>query len=225
VIETPAYLAPILPFAACVPAPFYLPDEPGYYMITRPYANEGLKKHSYLGISNTMVHEAYPGHHIDMCCTNQIGSGFETVAYTLCSHAAEIVEGWAHYCEEMMLEEGFHTEKEKVELVILLDQIWRAIRIIVDVELHTKKRRYEDAIGMLLEHTRMELPQATAEVNRYTTAPTYQLSYLIGKLLIQELREEQKKKLGDSFNLKKFHDTILYSGELPYYLLKKQFEN
>ncbi len=224
VIETPAYLAPILPFAACVPAPIYLPDEPGYYMITRPITGEGLKKHAYYSISNTMVHEAFPGHHIDMSCTNQIGSGYETVAYFLCSHAAETVEGWAHYCEELMLKEGFHKETEKIELVIILNQIWRAARIILDVELHTKKRSYEEAIKMLLKHARMELIQATAEVNRYTTAPTYQLSYLLGKLLIQELREEQEKKLGDSFDLKKFHDTILYSGELPYYLLKKQFE-
>ena len=225
VIETPVHLVPILPFAAYVPSPFYLPDEPGYFMMTRPLPKEGLRKHSYYSISNTMVHEAFPGHHIDNSCTNQIGSGYEGIAYSLCYHAAETIEGWAHYCEEMMLEEGFHEEIDKVKLVILLDQIWRAVRIIVDIELHTKKRSCEDAIKMLLEHARMELIQATAEVNRYTTAPTYQLSYLLGKLLIQELRKEQEKKLGDSFDLKKFHDTILYSKQLPYYLLKELFES
>ena len=224
VIETPSYLAPILPFAACIPAPYYLSDVPGYYMITRPQTKEGLKKQSYYNISNTMVHEAYPGHHIDSECNNQIGTGYDSVAYYLCSYAAETIEGWAHYCEEMMLEEGFHEESDKVELIILVDQIWRAVRIIVDVELHTKKRNVDEAIEMLLNHTGMDTYGATAEVNRYTTAPTYQLSYLLGKLLIQELRKEQEKELGNSFNLKDFHDKILYSGSLPYYLLKKEFE-
>lgn len=74
-----------------------------------------------------------------------------------------------------------------------------------------------------MKHARMEKPEAIAEVSRYTMAPTYQLSYLIGKLLIQELRKEQEEKLGDKFNLKDFHDTIIYSGDLPYYLLKELF--
>ena len=70
----------------------------------------------------------------------------------------------------------------------------------------------------------MERPEAIAEVSRYTMSPTYPLSYLLGKLLIQELRKVQEEKLQENFDLKSFHDTILYSGDLPYYLLKKQFE-
>ena len=121
---------------------------------------------------------------------------------------------------------GFHDEigRDKVKLVILLGQIWRAVRIIVDVELHCKQRTVEDAIQLLVDRAKTEVQTATAEVRRYTTAPGYQLSYLIGKLLIQDLRKEVETKQGVQFNLKNFHDTILKSGDLPYYLLKELFD-
>lgn len=224
VIETPSYLAPLIPFAMCVPAPYYLPEEPGYYSMTRPQTQEGLKQHCYYSISNAMVHEAYPGHHIDGVCSNMVSSAYNMIAYFISSLGVETIEGWAHYCEEMMLEEGFHEDKDKVELIILLDQIWRAVRIIVDVELHSKKRTYEKAVDMLMTHARMEKAEAIAEVSRYTMAPTYQLSYLMGKLLIQDLKKKQEEKLGGKFSLQEFHDTIIYSGDLPYYLLKELFE-
>ena len=165
-----------------------------------------------------MTHEAYPGHHLDFACNN----AFAPLVLML-GQGTETIEGWAHYCEELMLEEGFYDDPKKAELVILNGQIWRAVRIIVDIELHSKERTVEEAIKMLMEEAAMDETSATAEVTRYTFSPGYQLSYLIGKLLIDDLRKEVKEKMGDKFTLKFFHDTILQSAGMPYYYLKEFF--
>ncbi|MFX0094041.1 MAG: DUF885 domain-containing protein [Candidatus Hodarchaeota archaeon] len=220
VVPTPEYLAPIIPFAAYLSPPYFDRKQPGIYLVTPTKDEEGLKRHFYADIANTMVHEAYPGHHLDGVCRN----AFVPLARAI-GGAAETAEGWAHYCEEMMLQQGFHEDPKKAELVILKDQIWRAVRIIVDVELHCKQRTMEEAIKMLMDEAQMDQQSATAEVTRYTAAPGYQLSYLIGKLLIDDLRQDVEKQIGDKFSLKFFHDTILQGGSMPYYLLKKFFEN
>ncbi|MHA2247265.1 MAG: DUF885 domain-containing protein [Candidatus Hodarchaeales archaeon] len=229
ITETPAYLAPLIPIAMYGPPPFYDPNQPGIYYITRPLGENGIKKlgfHSYYSLPNVMAHEAYPGHHLDLCWTNYSCSAFSMISFFMSTLGSETVEGWAHYCEEMMLEQGFHNEigQNKVKLVILLGQIWRAVRIIVDVELHCKQRTIDDAIKLLVERAKLDEQSAKAEVRRYTMAPGYQLSYLIGKLLIQNLRQKVEEKQGENFKLKEFHDTILKSGDLPYYLLKELFE-
>ena len=136
----------------------------------------------------------------------------------------ETIEGWAHYCEELMLEEGFYDNPKKAELILVNGQIWRAVRIIVDIELHCKQRTVEEAIKMLMKEATMDETSATAEVTRYTFSPGYQLSYLIGKLLIDDLRKEVKEKMGDKFTLKFFHDTILQSANMPYFFLKQLFK-
>ncbi len=229
IAETPAYLAPIIPIAMYGPCPYYDRTQPGIYYITRPSSEVSLEQfgfHSYHSLPNIMVHESYPGHHLDLCWNNHVGSPLNLISLFASTLGAETVEGWAHYCEEMMLEQGFHDEigRDKVKLAILLGQLWRAVRIIVDVELHCKQRTVDDAIQLLVDRAKTEVQTATAEVRRYTTAPGYQLSYLIGKLLIQNLRKEVETKQGDQFKLKKFHDIILKSGDLPYYLLKEQVD-
>jgi uncharacterized protein (DUF885 family) len=229
IAETPQYIAPLVPIAMYGPPPFYAKNQSGIYYITRPSSKSSLKTsgfHSYYSIPNVMVHEAYPGHHLDLCWNNHFASPLTTIASFISTLGTETVEGWAHYCEEMMLEQGFHDElgHDKVKLTILLGQIWRAVRIIVDIELHCKKRTIEDAIQLLVDRALMDAPTAKAEVRRYTIAPGYQLSYLIGKLLIQDLRQEVETKQGDTFKLKNFHDIILKSGDLPYYLLKELFK-
>ncbi|MFX1249942.1 MAG: DUF885 domain-containing protein, partial [Promethearchaeota archaeon] len=229
IAETPTYLAPLIPIAMYGPTPFYAPDQPGIYYITRPSSESNLKQfgfHSYYSLPNVMAHETYPGHHLDLCWNQNVGSPLSLITLLLSTLGAETAEGWAHYCEEMMLEQGFHDEidTEKVKLTILLGQLWRAVRIIVDVELHCKQRTIDDAIQLLVDRAKIDIQTARAEVRRYTTAPGYQLSYLIGKLLIQDIRHEVKIKQGDQFKLKNFHDIILKSDDLPYYLLKELFD-
>jgi uncharacterized protein (DUF885 family) len=218
VVPTPEYLIPIIPFAAYMFPPFFSPKEPGIYIVTPTTEEKDLKRHNYTEISDVMVHEAYPGHHLDFACNNAFAPLIQMLG-----QAVETIEGWAHYCEELMLEEGFYDDPKKAELIILKGQIWRAVRIIVDIELHCKQRTVREAITMLMEEAAMDETSATAEVTRYTFNPGYQLSYLIGKLLIDDLRKEVKEKMGDLFTLKFFHDTILQSANLPFYILKELF--
>jgi uncharacterized protein (DUF885 family) len=118
------------------------------------------------------------------------------------------------YCEQMMREQGFDTAPERL-LMMYTDAIWRACRIILDVRLHRGEIGVDDAIEFLVQQTGFERPNATAEVNRYTYTPTYQLSYLLGKVLLLRLRADEQRRLGDRFSLRGFHDALLTAGNIP----------
>ena len=95
------------------------------------------------------------------------------------------------------------------------DAIWRACRIILDVRMHRGEVGVDEAIRFLVEHTSFEEPNARAEVRRYTYTPTYQLSYLLGKMLLLQLRADEQRRLGERFSLREFHDMLLRNGSLP----------
>ena len=132
----------------------------------------------------------------------------------LLTDAPEFVEGWGMYSEQMMREQGFDAGPEFL-LAMHTDAIWRACRIILDIRMHRGEISVDDATAFLIEHTGFERANAQAEVFRYTYTPTYQLSYLLGKVLILGLREEERRRLGGAFSLKGFHDTLLRNGSLP----------
>jgi hypothetical protein len=216
--ETPAFIAPLIPFAALImPAKFDKPQI-GIYIVTRPKDPANLGKHlNYSSIKNTAVHEAFPGHFLQGAISNR-GSFIR-----LLSEGIETVEGWAHYCEEMMAQKGFITDLE-TRLIQVNDMIWRAVRIIVDVKLSRGEMSFEEAVEMLVKETGMSREGATAEVMRYTQTPSYPLSYLLGKHLILKLKEESKQKMGDKFDEKFFHDTITANGYLPISMLREIFD-
>lgn len=216
--ETPAFLAPLIPFAAMMMPSRY--DKPmiGVYVVTRPKEIANLGSHlNYASIRNTAVHEAYPGHFLQGSISNR-----SSLIHIL-ADSAETVEGWAHYCEQMMMEHGFVTSLES-RLIQVNDVIWRAVRIIVDVKLSRGEMSFEEAVKMLMDEVGMSKEGATAEVRRYTQTPGYPLSYLLGKHLILKLREEIEQKMGEKFDEKKFHDTITANGYLPISLLRKVFD-
>ena len=95
------------------------------------------------------------------------------------------------------------------------DAIWRACRIILDVRMHRGEVAVDEAIRFLVEQTSFEEANARAEIRRYTYTPTYQLSYLLGKVLLLGLRADEQKRLGGAFSLRDFHDTLLRNGSLP----------
>lgn len=216
--ETPAFMAPVIPFAALMmPAKFDKPQI-GIYVVTRPRDPSNLGKHlNYPSIRNTAVHEAFPGHFLQGSVSNR-GS-----VIRLFAEGSETVEGWAHYCEELMWEKGFITDLE-TRLIQINDMIWRAVRIIVDVKLSRGEMSFEEAVEMLVREAGMSREAAVAEVNRYTQTPGYPLSYLLGKHLILKLREEVKQKMGEKFDEKFFHDTITANGYLPISMLRKIFD-
>jgi len=216
--ETPTFLTPVIPFAALMmPAKFDKPQI-GIYIVTRPRDPANLGKHlNHSAIRNTAVHEAFPGHFLQGAISNR-GSFVRLLA-----DGTETVEGWAHYCEEMMAEKGFIKDLE-TRLIQVNDVIWRAVRIIVDVKLHRGEMSFDEAVDMLVEEAGMSREAATAEVKRYTQTPAYPLSYLLGKHLILRLKAELKQKMGSRFDEKFFHDTITANGYLPLSMLRKVFE-
>jgi len=216
--ETPAYLTPVIPFAALVtPAKFDKPQI-GNYIVTRPKDPRNLGKHlNYTRIINTAIHEAFPGHFLQTAVSNR-GSFVHQLA-----RGTETIEGWAHYCEEMMIEKGFATDLE-TRLMQVNKMIWRAVRVIIDVKLSRGEMTFEEAIELLVREADISRDAANAEVKRYTQTPSYQLSYLLGKHLILQLKEEVKQKMGDRFDDKLFHDTITANGYLPVSILRKIFD-
>jgi uncharacterized protein (DUF885 family) len=211
VVETPPFLRATTPFAAYFPAAPFDEAQLGVYIVTPLSGPAALEEHNLAAIQNTSVHEAYPGHHLQFVSANRNRS----LARLLSSFQAhEFVEGWAHYCEQLMYEEGFSATPE-VRFVQLTDLIWRACRIVIDVELSSGRMTVEEAVELLVDEAGMAREGAQAEVNRYTYTPGYQLSYLYGKHLLLELRERVRARQGAAFSLKGFHDTLLSAGALP----------
>ena len=216
--ETPAFMSPLIPFAAMIGPGKFDKKQEGIYVVTRPQDPKNLGKHlNIASIPGTAVHEAYPGHFLMGTCSSR-GS-----IVRLLGQGTEIIEGWAHYCEQMMTERGFITNP-KTRLMQINDVIWRAVRIIVDVKLSRGEMSFDEAVNMLMKEASMSREAATSEVRRYTQTPGYALSYLIGKHLVLQLRQEIKQRMGEKYQEKFFHDTILHNGSLPIHLLKKVFE-
>ncbi len=221
--ETPIFLRPILPFAAYMSPPRFEKVQEGIYIVTPPSNGEDmLREHNYASIRNTAVHEGYPGHHLQLSAANLNPSRIRVLAGG--TGVAEMVEGWAHYCEDLMREVGFMDTPE-IRFVQLQDIIWRALRILIDVDLHAGRMTFDQAVQMLVMEAGMAEASAIAEVKRYTQYPTYQLSYLLGKHLIKGLREEVEERMGDRFSLAFFHDSIIYAGSIPFFLLRQAVED
>jgi uncharacterized protein (DUF885 family) len=102
--------------------------------------------------------------------------------------------------------------------------IWRAARIIVDIGIHTGKMSFNEAVNFMIKQIGMEKDAAIAEVKRYTASPTYQLSYLLGKHLLKQLKADVKKKMGSRFSDRFFNDTAIYAGSLPLRYMRMAFE-
>ncbi|MFX1577965.1 MAG: DUF885 domain-containing protein, partial [Promethearchaeota archaeon] len=203
VVETPPYMAPLIPFAALIPPSRFDDPRIGLYVVTRPKDVANLKKQlSNPNIRNVAVHEAFPGHFLQLSATNRssIIQLLSTMTGTL---GTETVEGWAHYCEQMMMEKGFVTGLE-AKMIQLTGAIWRAVRIIVDVQLSRGEMTFDEAVNMLIKETGMPKEGAVAEVRRYTLTPGYPLSYLLGKHLILQLRDEIRQRMGDQYTDKFF---------------------
>ncbi|MFX1279124.1 MAG: DUF885 family protein [Promethearchaeota archaeon] len=157
IVETPPHFVSIIPSAAYYDAPYFHKEQPGIYMITPPQTEEDSIGNSYILISNAMVHEAYPGHHLDIASNNKYAPLARLLGFAL-----ETVEGWAHYCEEMMLQQGFYKEPKNAERYIIGNQLYRAMRVILDIQLHCKQRTIEDAVKMFMNILAMDETSAKA---------------------------------------------------------------
>lgn len=222
VVETPQFERATTPYAAYMPpAPFDERTEGLFYVTPidpkepEEVQRDRLRGHCLFALPITVVHEAYPGHHLQL-----------TVAAKSPSKVRKVfgnnlfVEGWALYCEEMMWEKGYWDDL-RVRLFQLKDLIWRAVRVVVDVGLHCKGMSFNEAVNLLVREAHLEHANAVAEVRRYTASPTQPLSYLTGKMAILKLRDEMQKREGSEFSLKRFHDRLLQAGGLPIRLVEE----
>jgi uncharacterized protein (DUF885 family) len=208
IIETPDFLRPLVPIAGMFAPSIFDEKKVSEYIVTRPDDEKNLREHFLAVIPNTCIHEAYPGHFLQL-----LGMG-SVPASRILLFELTLIEGWAFYCEQATKDLGFNNTPDAF-FAQTLGLIWRAVRIIIDVKLSTGQMTFDEAVKMLMDETGMEEPSAVAEVSRYTMSPSYQLSYLLGRHLIMEVRQELENEFGKEFNLKLFHDTIITAGSIP----------
>jgi hypothetical protein len=214
---TPEFLRNLIPFAAYDPPGFFEPVQEGVFYVTLPVRGDNpdkieknLRSHPLVDIPVTALHEAYPGHHLQFVVANRIGSKIRKFG---CMLSPLFVEGWAFYCEVLMEQMGF-IDKPIQKLARLQAQLWRAVRIVLDVSLHTRGMSIDDAVALLVQRAGLEPDDALAEVHRYTLSPTQPQSYLMGKIEIMKMVEKYRTCYPNA-DMKKMHDDILACGPLP----------
>ena len=225
VVPSPPFQRPVLAVASYMSPPPFSDRMLGHFFV--PFPPDGasedeiqkrLASNSYPGIPTTAVHEAYPGHHLQLSAAVTNPS-----LVRLFSGAPEFAEGWAFYCERMMKEAGFD-DSPNGWYIVHTDAIWRATRILLDIQLHRGLIGFDDAVDRLVAETGFERPAALAEIKRYTSTPTYQLSYLFGRHMIERLKSDVQHHSGADFDLRRFHDTLLYGGTMPVSYARRLFD-
>ncbi|MGZ3837613.1 MAG: DUF885 domain-containing protein [Flavisolibacter sp.] len=172
------------------------------------------------GMESLFLHEAIPGHHyqISLQQENESLPKFRRFAWY-----GAYGEGWALYCESLGKELGLYTDPYQY-MGALGDEIHRAIRLVVDVGMHTRGMTREEAIRYMTDNEAISTEGATAEIERYMAIPGQALSYKIGALKIRELRNKYEKQLGQRFRLSEFHDELLKDGVMPLDVLEQKMD-
>ncbi len=166
-------------------------------------------------IPGTAIHEVYPGHYVQFLWINQLHSKIRKLVF--CGSNAE---GWAHYSEQMMLDEGYGNGDPVLRMGQLEDALLRNARFIVGIRMHTGNMTLDEAKDFFIKEG-YQLPSvADVETKRGTSDPTY-LVYTLGKLQILKLREDYRKTRGKDFSLLDFHDKFMQQGGVPLKIVRK----
>lgn len=202
--------------------PFETASESFYY-VTPPekdwppeQAEEWLTKFDYATLRDVGIHEVYPGHYVHFLHMKHVS---RRVRQVLTSYS--LVEGWAHYCEEMMLDAGYGRTDPRFQIAQLGEALLRNVRFIAAIEMHTRGMRVEDAARLFVEHAHIEPLPAEKEAIRGTFDPGY-LNYTLGKLMIRKLRDDLRARDGSRFSLRSFHDGLLAMGAPPVPLARRR---
>ena len=209
VVSTPDFLRPLIPLAAYQGPGAFDAVQRGLFLVTLPENGESWRSHCRAELPSTALHEGIPGHHLQMSIGNQLPSVPRRVLSTPAAR-----EGWALYCESLMAEMGF-LDSAAERFFQAHHLLWRAIRVILDVSLHTKGMSMEEAAARLRDELGFESRVAEAEAKRYCAYPTYQLCYAVGRRDILALREDVRKARTSEFSLSAFHEELLQYGALP----------
>ena len=211
-VETPSFMR--WAFAALdFPGPFEEKATESYYYVTpvdegwtEDEKEQWLTSFNYPTLRSVSVHEAYPGHYVHYLHTRNAKSKLGVVY-----GAYSFWEGWAHYAEQMMIEEGFGREDPRNILGQLMEALLRDCRYICAIGMHTQGMTVDEATAFFMANAFMEELPARKEAVRGTFDPMY-LNYTLGKLMILKLREDYRSEQGENYSLKRFHDTFLSFG-------------
>jgi uncharacterized protein (DUF885 family) len=214
VIETPPFERATIT-AAYDPAPaFDTGTTKGFFFVTpiepsmsAKEKEQMLRENAHAEQVDTVVHETYPGHHLQLSFSRRHPSIIRKMSAT-----SLFDEGWALYSEELMSELGYYTDEER--LIQLEWTLVRAARVIIDVGLHTKGMTFDQAVAILTDKVHLERALALSEVKRYTSDPTQPLAYIVGREKIFALREKYKARDPEHFTLKRFHEDLLSHGTI-----------
>ncbi len=220
--ETPPFLRATTTASMDIPGPFETVATEAYYSMTLPdpkasaaETSEFMKQWYYAAISNVSVHEVWPGHYLQFLYAKQFPSDVRKVF-----GAASNSEGWAHYCEQMVIDEGFHADDPRYRLAQIQDALLRDARFIAGIRMHTQGMTVAQAEEFFVTEGYQPRPVARSESKRGTSDPTYGY-YTMGKLMILKLRDDYKAKMGAQYSLQNFHDTFIGLGPLPLPLIRK----
>ena len=192
-------------FNVTTPEPDWKPEQTEKWM-------EGFSRGT---ITSVAIHEAYPGHYVQFLWVQHAPSKTRKLLYSNSN-----AEGWAHYCEQMMFDEGYGGRSPQLLIGQLQDALLRDARFIAGIKMHTGQMTIDQAKQFFVDEGYQVPPIAEVEAKRGTSDPTY-LVYTLGKLQIMKLREDYKKMKGDNFSLLEFHDRFLQQGAVPLKIIRK----
>ncbi len=222
IAETPAFMRTGGFASMDTPGAYETKATEAFYYVTPPEKEwdnmrklEHMRQFNRTALDVITIHEAYPGHYLQFLNAKQYPTKVRKL-YTCGTN----VEGWAHYTEQMMIEEGYGDNDPKVRLAMLSEALLRDCRYVVGIKLHTAGWTVEDGKKFFVEQGYIEPEVGFQESRRGTYNPTY-LYYTLGKLQIYKLRTDVKKAKGQAFELQAFHDEFVRQGGLPIKLIRK----
>jgi uncharacterized protein (DUF885 family) len=207
------------------PGPFEAKPSRAYYYLTDAHPSwpadrqeEYLRDFNYPALLSISIHEVYPGHFLHYQRLRQVES---KVRKSILFAPASFVEGWAHYCEHMMVEAGCGGREPAVRVGQLAEALIRLVRVIVGIRLHAEDLSVEQGMRFFRDEAFMEEASARREAERGTFDPTY-VVYSLGKLMLLKLRQDFKQAQGAKYSLRDFHDTLLGLGTAPFWVHRRQ---
>ncbi len=220
--ETPPFMRSTTSASMDTPGPFETAKLEAFYNMTLPdprgtaaQQEDYMRSWYYAEMSNVAVHEVYPGHYIQFLYAKTFPSDVRKVF-----GAATNVEGWAHYAEQMMIDEGFHADDPRYRLAQLQDALLRNVRFIAGIRMHTQGMSVDEATKLFETEGHQPHAISVQEAKRGAGDPLYGY-YTMGKLMILKLRDDYKRTLGDAYTLQKFHDAFIQLGPLPLPLIRQ----
>ncbi|HUZ04553.1 MAG TPA: DUF885 domain-containing protein, partial [Acidobacteriaceae bacterium] len=229
--ETPPFMRATTIASMDTPGSYETGSHKAYFNVTVPEASwpaarirESMAAFNVGTVISTAVHEAYPGHYVQFLYMPQIHSRVRKMLYSNSN-----VEGWAHYCEQMMLGEGYGQpgwgakdarEAKLIRLGQLTDALLRDARFIVGIKMHTGQMTMAQATDFFVTEGYQSRANGLVETKRGTSDPTY-LYYTLGKLMILKLRADMQHKEGAAFSLNKFHTEFLMQGGVPLPIVRR----